>query len=287
MATAITSSFQRLKENLEITGLQKSTVSTRQDNVRDVVAGEIDVLDSFLTGSYSRSTMISPLSEADIDIFIVLDPKYYEKDGQTSLLDKIKRVLLKTYTKTPKISRNGQAVTITFTDFVVDVVPAFNRKGGGFLIPNSVQNIWIETNPKTHVDIMAEKNKTHSGDLVPIVKMIKGWNRNINYSFVSFRLELLAIEIFENVTISDYPSGMRFFFDKGKDRIKYKAKDPVSYGGEISGLRNITSPEEAVSRFETAYNRAVKAEQYAKDGSIKNAVDEWVKIFGNYFPAYG
>lgn len=287
MATTITSSFQKLKENLEITGLQKSTVSTRQENVRDVVAGEMDVLDSFLTGSYSRSTMISPLSEADIDIFIVLDPKYYETDGQANLLDKVKRALLKTYTKTPKISRNGQAVTITFTDFVVDVVPAFNRKGGGYLIPNSVQKAWIATNPKTHVDVMIQENKNHNGDLVPIVKMIKGWNKNINNDFVSFYLELLAIKIFKNITISDFSSGMGFFFDKGRDGIKYKVHDPVDYGGQINGLRNCKTVEDAVSRFETAYNRAIKAEQYAKKGNIESAVNEWKKIFGDYFPAYG
>lgn len=287
MATAIVTSFQKLKENLEITGLQKSTVSTSQENVRDVVADEVDVLDSFLTGSYARSTMISPLVKADIDILIVLDPKYFESDGQASLLDKVKKALLKTYTKTPKISRNGQAVTITFTNFIVDVVPAFNRKGGGYLIPDSVRKVWIATNPKIHVDIMTEKNKNHSGNLVPLVKMIKGWNRNIDYSFVSFRLELLAMEIFENVTISDFSSGIRYFFDKGREKIKYKAKDPVSYGGEISGLRNITTQEESVSRFETAYSRAIKAEQYAKDGNIESAVDEWRKIFGDYFPTYG
>lgn len=287
MATTIFTSFQKLKENLEVTGLQKDTVSTRQENVRSVVAAELTVLDSFLTGSYSRSTMIAPLSEADIDIFIVLDPKYYEENGQVGLLDKVKRTILKTYTKTPEISRNGQAVTITFEDFVVDVVPAFRRQGGGYLIPNSVQKVWLATNPKTHVDIMAAKNKDHGGDLVPIVKMIKAWNRNINYSFVSFRLELLAMEIFENITISDYSSGMRFFFDKGRERIKYKAEDPVSYGGEISGLRNIATQEEAVSRFEVAYNRAIKAERYAKNENIENAIDEWRKMFGDYFPVFG
>ena len=287
MATAIVSSFQKLRENLEITMPQSSIISTRQANVRDVVKGSMDVLDSFLTGSYMRSTMIAPLSEADIDIFIVMHPKYFESDGQANLLDKVKRALLKTYTKTPKISRNGQAVTITFTDFVVDVVPAFNRKGGGYLIPNSKQKSWIATNPKVHVDLMIEKNKAHKGDLVPIVKMIKGWNRNINNSFVSFRLELLAMKIFENVNITDYSSGMRYFFDKGREGIKFKAKDPVEYGGEISGLNNISTQAEAISRFETAYSRAMKAEQYAKLGFIKNAVEEWRKIFGDYFPAYG
>lgn len=33
MATTILSAFQKLKENLEITGLQKSVVSTRQNNI--------------------------------------------------------------------------------------------------------------------------------------------------------------------------------------------------------------------------------------------------------------
>ncbi|KAF5426694.1 MAG: tRNA nucleotidyltransferase (CCA-adding enzyme), partial [Candidatus Methanomarinus sp.] len=166
-----------MKANLEITGLQHSTVSTRQQNVRKVIENELDVLDSFLTGSYSRHTMIAPLSEADIDIFVILNPSYYEEDGQVNLLDRVKRVLLKTYTKTPKISRNGQAVTITFANFVVDVVPAFNRKDGGFLIPNSIKKEWISTNPKTHVEIMSNENDKHDGNLIPIVKMIKGWNK--------------------------------------------------------------------------------------------------------------
>jgi len=77
MATTIQQSFQKLKENLEITNLQASVVSTRQKNVREVIELKMDVLDSFLTGSYSRSTMIAPLKEADVDIFIVLDSKYF------------------------------------------------------------------------------------------------------------------------------------------------------------------------------------------------------------------
>ncbi|MGB9898430.1 CBASS oligonucleotide cyclase [Thermanaerothrix sp.] len=286
MAKTIFKSFEELKANLEITGLQHSTVATRQQNVREVIENEMDVLDSFLTGSYSRHTMIAPLKDADIDIFVVLDPKYYEHDGQASLLDKLRRLLLKTYPMT-KISRNGQAVTITFTDFIVDVVPAFYREGGGYLIPNSISKEWISTNPKVHVDLMAYENSRHNGDLVPIVKMIKGWNRNINHAFVSFCLELLALKIFNSVTISDYPSGMRYFFDKGREGIKYKVKDPVEYGGFINGLDNVYTVEEAVSRFETAYNRAKKAEEYEQGGYTEYAINEWRKIFGDYFPAYG
>jgi hypothetical protein len=73
--------------------------------------------------------MIAPLSEADVDIFFCLDAKYFQNyngqnGGPAGLLDAVKRTLLKTYTRTPDISRNGQAVSIRFDDFVVDVVPA-------------------------------------------------------------------------------------------------------------------------------------------------------------------
>ncbi len=189
MATTVAQAFKELKSRLEITELQQSTVSTRHRNVRAAVESNLKVLDSFLTGSYSRHTMIAPLKEADVDIFIVLSADYYEPNGQANLLDKVKRVLKNTYPRTPDISRNGQAVTIQFNDFVVDVVPAFHRKGGGYLIPNSTRQIWIGTDPKKHVQIISVANSKHNSDLVPLIKMVKGWNQNISQYFYSFHLE--------------------------------------------------------------------------------------------------
>lgn len=204
MAKTISSSFDELKSRSGITELQKSTVSTRQQNVRVAVEKEFTVLDSFLTGSYSRHTMVAPLSEADIDIFIVLSADYYNPAGQAQLLDDLRIILLKTYPTTPKISRNGQACTITFSDFVVDVVPAFNRQGWGLSDPNSIMKRWISTDPRVHVDWISKENSAHGGFLVPIAKMIKGWNEAIDHSFRTFYLELLAIGIFTNVTV-DFP----------------------------------------------------------------------------------
>jgi SMODS domain-containing protein len=293
MATTIQNSFQQLRANLEITNLQSSTVSTRQANVREVMEAGLEVLDTFLTGSYARSTMIAPLKEADIDIFVVLNPRYYhnyngQNGGQAGLLDLVKRTLLKTYTRTPDISRNGQAVTIRFDDFVVDVVPGFYREGGGYLIPNSITNSWIETDPKKHVDLVAASNKAHNGDFVPLVKMIKGWNKSHSAYFRAFHLEVLALAILHNVTITDFPSGARFYFDKGRTLVKDKNPDPAGYGGDIGSYINTRDKiEEAERRFQTAYERAVKAEEFAARGHVSHAVDMWGKIFGDYFPAYG
>jgi hypothetical protein len=293
MARSLSEAFQQFKLRLEITDLQSSTVSTRQQAVRDVVAAGMDVEDTFLSGSYSRSTLIAPLSEADIDVFVVLEPKYFhhyngQNGGQAGLLDLLKRTLRKTYTRTPDISRNGQAVTIRFDDFSVDVVPAVRRQGGGFLIPNSVTQSWLSTDPKKHIEIFAAANAAHGGDLVPMIKMVKVWNRSIAKHFRSFHLEVLALAIYNNVTITNYWSGMRFFLDKGRALIPVINPDPAGFGDDIG--RYITGPTqigEAVGKFQTDYERAVKAEQYADNNDVVKAVAMWKVVFGDPFPAWG
>lgn len=293
MAITISQAFDKLKSNLEITDLQEETVSARQNSVRKVVENGLLVDDSFLTGSYSRHTMIAPLSEADVDIFMVLDNKYFyqyddgKNGGQPALLDLVKQTLRKTYTRTPDISRNGQAVTIRFDDFLVDVVPAFRRKGGGYLIPNSLSRSWISTDPKKHVEIFSQANADHNGDFVPLVKMIRAWNKCIGKHFRSFHLDVMALKVLEGVTISDFPSGMRYFFDKGREKIKFQLPDPSGFGGDVGAYIATTAEiEEAISRFQTAFDRAVKAEDCANREYPADAVTTWKKIFGDYFPNY-
>lgn len=288
MATTILSAFEGLKENLEITDLQKSVVSTRQKSVREAVERRMTVRDSFLTGSYSRHTMIAPLSEADIDVFVVLDPSYYETHGQAVLLDKVKKLLRETYPKTPDISRNGQAVTIRFTDFMADVVPAFYRQGGGYLIPNSITQTWISTDPKKHVEIFADANSEHDGNLVPLIKMVKAWNKTINNYFRSFHLEVLVLHALDRVKISDFPSGVRYFFDKARTLITQNNPDPAGYGGDVGSYINTQEKiQTAVSRFATAYDSAIRAEVNVAGDYTADAIKTWRKVFGDYLSPYG
>jgi hypothetical protein len=293
MATTIQQSFLLLKKNLEISDLQETTVSTRQKAIRGVIESGLTVLDSFLTGSYARKTMIAPLKEADVDIFVVLNSQYFHRyqgqnGGPAGLLDLVKSTLKKTYTRTPDISRNGQAVSIRFEDFEVDVIPGFDRQGGGYLIPNSTTRSWLSTDPKRHVEIMSAENLAHDGQLVPLIKMVKGWNKGIDKYFRSFHLEVLALEILHGVKISDFPSGVRYYFDRARTVITKKNLDPAGYGDDIGRyISGQTAVQEAVEKFQLAYDRAAKAEDFARRGLIEHAVTMWKKVFGDYFPAYG
>ena len=237
--------------------------------------------------------MIAPLQEADIDVFVVLPSRYYvhyngTNGGQAGLLDFVKRTLRRTYTRTPDIGRNGQAVTIRFDDFVVDVVPGFVRPGGGFLIPNSITQQWLSTDPKRHVEIMADANRMHRNDLVPLVKMLKGWNRMSGDYFRSFHLEVLMLQVLQNVRIDSYSSGVRFVFDKARAAVKQQNPDPAGYGDDVGSYINTREKiDVAVAKFQAAHDCAVRAEAAEARGAISDAIDSWRQLFGRYFPAYG
>jgi len=291
MPTTIPASFEQFRRNLEITDLQTETVSTRQNGVRDVLKAGMTVHDTFLTGSYARNTMIGPLKEADVDIFAVLDASYHafyngQNGGPAGLLDWVKRTLRKTYTKTPDISRNGQAVSIQFTDFLVDVVPGFYRQGGGFIIANSRTNAWISTDPKRHVELISAANQTHQQKLIPLIKMIKGWNKCHSSYFTSFHLEVLAMQIMANVTITDYPSGLRYFFDKARAAVRLQCPDPAGYGDDVAKYITSAQVDEAQRRMTSAYEAALRAEQHGVMYE-RTAIGFWRELIPNYFPAYG
>ena len=212
---------------------------------------------------------------------------YFAQDGQISLLDKVKRALAKAYNNS-QISRDGQAVTIRFTDFWVDVIPGFDRQGGGFLIPDSIEKRWISTDPTKHVELWSVLNGTRSSKFVPLVKMLKSWNRAHSRLLRSFHLETLAYDVFQSTAITDYPRAARDFFNLARTKITYGVYDPAGYGGNVgSYLDTQSKKDEITTRLNAAYDKSTEAIALAAANNISSAFAKWRIIFGDYFPAYG
>jgi len=294
LAITVPQGFEKLKSNLQITEPQLSDVSLRQRGVRDALKQVLPVVDGgdFLTGSYIRKTMIAPLKDADIDIFIVLDGSQFDEYKPASLLDKVKEILKQAYTETMDISRDGQAVTISFHDFKVDVVPAFPRRilfwDDGYRIADTISRQWISTNPKKHIEIWSEANRKHNGNLIPLIKMIKCWNKENGSLLHSFHLECLILKILEGRTIPGYHSAVRLVFDKARSTVQYPVSDPAGYNSNVGAYLKIQGKkDEVMGLLELAYGRAKNAEEWARKGNIEDAYYYWRRIFGDYFPAYG
>lgn len=288
MPKTIQQGFDQLKSNLNITDIQQQLVSQRQQAIRAALERQFVVRETFLMGSYRRSTLTAPLATADVDIFVVLDHKHFAPAGQAALLERLREALRNTYA-TSKIKPDGQAVTITFTEFMVDVVPGFlNPAGIGYLIPNAEYQGWTPTNPKRHTEVWAEQNAAHSGHLIPLLKMLKGWKITSSAPLRSFHLETLGLQILRGVRISDYPSGVRFVFDKARERVTQRTPDEAGFGGNVGEyLVKTNKVSAAVDTIGQAYNLSLAAESSERRGDTRGAFEQWRLLFGNYFPAYG
>ncbi len=74
----------------------------------------------------------------------------------------------------------------------IDAVPALERDAD-FEIPDKVTGTWIKANPTKHREQATAKNKDLSGLWIPLVKMLKGWNRaNGRPIKPSFLIEVMA-----------------------------------------------------------------------------------------------
>lgn len=101
------------------------------DNERD---------NSLYVGSFGRGTAIDGFSDVDILFKMPSEEKRkfdsYETNGQSSLLQEIKKLLKTTYSKTD-ISGDGQVVVIDFDDCKFELVPVFENNDGSFLYPDT------------------------------------------------------------------------------------------------------------------------------------------------------
>jgi hypothetical protein len=100
-------------------------------------------------------------------------------------------------------------------------------------------------------------------------------------------LEVLALETLTGVTITDLPSGLRFFFQQAMARIRGPSYDPAGYGDNIGRYITQATVDEAVRKFQGAFNSAMAAEQYARRGQIPQSIEIWRHLLPNHFPAYG
>jgi hypothetical protein len=280
----IDDAFAKLKSNLEITQTERDTAVRRHTGIRDYVAVRWDRTDDFLTGSYRRDTKTKKLR--DIDIFIVIDPDGaqagYRTQPPADVLDALQTLLGGRW---PDAYRDGMAVVIPYGNdneiMSVDVVPAFDRKGGGYYIPDPRAGTWIATNPKRHHELSTAKNAECNGKFVPFVKMIKGINRELGEPVSpSFLLEVMAHGLVKT-PFDRYQDEIVLFLASAAERIDEQWDDPAGLGGDVNTIMSPSQKLAAAAALRDAQAIAERAVDLEDDGQERAAYEEWKKLFGN------
>lgn len=298
MATTIKQSFREYASNLEITDRQESLVSTCRSNVVKTLGKVLSLHSekSKLIGSYDRKTLTRYLSEGDIDDMVILhygDNKEWDNAaGTVKALNKFKSILEEEYPDT-SMRRDENCITMQLSQFRLDVVPAFKMDSGIYKIPDTVRQRWIKTDPFAFADLITKTNKAMDNTLIPLIKMVKGWNREQGWPIRSFHLECIMYNRYQNYTIGySYDSMLRLFFEALPGYLQSSCYDPVTLELVDSYLDNNAATTKRQLAISKAKKAAAKAKEAYEDqdkypNNISIAINEWKDLFGDFFPAYG
>ncbi|HTB53207.1 MAG TPA: hypothetical protein VK718_10585 [Ferruginibacter sp.] len=267
-----------LLEKITITDKQTSTVSTTYNNIKALLLDTESNLDGervFQNGSYDRDTIIRPLD--DIDLFFVLKREEYENDfkqlpNPQNVLTKIKDYLNSTKDYKDKVRQDRPCVTIQLVDKKFDVLPCFGNDEDGYLIPNSDLSGWIFSNPVKHSDALTEVNKKNN-KVIPLIRIIKYWNKENKKIIPSFHIEEIAISIFSAAQFSNFEEGIYHWFHNVQTFLA-SAK-----------FNNKTEYDEAKNKLEKAKNKIDEANRlYNVDNKESEAIKIYKEVFGDKFP---
>lgn len=275
MPETIAQAFSEFYQNILLTPNQQDEVKTRFRGVMNVLHkyfyGENDNNDiSKLIGSYGKQTNIRPPSDIDTVFLLPLSEwEHYSSlssNAQAVLLQKIREVLMKTYSETD-VKAWEKVVKVDFKVHKVEVVPAWKLLDGKFRIPNSTNGgSWEIVDYDAEVEQLNRLNKRNNGKTRQIIRMIKKWNKTISpidplssYNIEKFVINFVSVY---NTVNTSFSLIIKDFFD----------------------YLSLVIDKSRKSYVLTAKDRAFRACSYQAEGELEKAADEWRKVFGDDFP---
>ena len=143
---------------------------------RDFYVSPSETSHSLYVGSYGRSTAIKGFSDLDM-IFqlpysVYLKYDRYSGNGQSALLQEVRRSITKTYSST-FVSADGQIVAVPFSDGITfEVVPAFINDDNSYTFPDTNDGgSWKIPNPRPEIEAIRTRNTACNSNLVPLCKI--------------------------------------------------------------------------------------------------------------------
>ena len=279
--------FDNLKHALEITATEQKLASARRQAIYDKLAEDWDLTNVFLTGSYGRHTKTKKLK--DVDIFAVLDPDGSQgalRDSfPSTVLSDLKAVLEAHYPGRVTIDVLACAISFGAEDIMsFEIVPAFERASGGYEIPDMASGHWIPTNPTIHAEMATAKNKECAERWIPVVKILKGMNRQSGEPIhPSFLIEVMALDLIRP-PFGRYQDEIVGFLASASDCATDDWKDPARLGPAINRGATLFERQAMGQQFRRWQLTAEAAIDLEDAGRERAAVEKWHELFGDRMP---
>ncbi|MDA3870076.1 MAG: hypothetical protein PF589_09060 [Gammaproteobacteria bacterium] len=274
-----------LDASLVINVLQHSLISSRRCEIEKIMVEEFDALGTELPGSFARNTMIQPLQDNTIELFVLLRLECGQMNTPGELMHKFEALLVSHYPDAA-LCHKGAAVVVEFPEFSFHVVAGFFRQDRGYVVADGKHQQWLKTNPGIHYYALDADNHRHRGLLLPVIRIIKYWNQCNGALFDDYFLVLLDKEILQQNKFNSYVQAIKIIFKNAIALVVFTIDDPADSGSQMEGLKDIEKMIEAMFCFKDCHGYIVQAEKHEKRGDLISAYKIFGKIFAGQFPGY-
>ncbi len=244
---------------------------------------ESSTANTLQVGSFGRKTGIHGISDLDM-LYIMPKHKWssYENGGQLKLLQDTKAAILERY-RTTKVRVDRLVVTVTYTNFHVEVQPVFQQDDGSYLYPDTKDGgRWKTTKPKEEMKAVADMDAVKNSNLRRLCKMIRAWRNKHGFAMGGLLVDTLAYKFIEST--SDYDTKSYLYYDHlSRDFFEYIAELPEQneYAAPGSGQR-VRVKKKFQKKAKKAHRLCLEA--IAAEGQ-SGVNDKWKKVYGRPFPS--
>lgn len=283
---SVTTMFAEFIDNLAISNAE--SISARYGELTGALNKafrntESKTANTLQVGSFGRRTGIDGISDLDM-LYIVPSSAWdaYSDGQQLKLLQDTKTAISARY-PTTAVRVDRLVVTVTYTDFHVEVQPVFQQEGGSFTYPDTRGGgSWKTTKPRPEMAAVAKLDGDKNGNLRRLCKMARAWKNKHGVAMGGLLVDTLAYNFLQSTTEFDTTSFLYCDW-LSRDFFEYLAELPKQdrYGAPGSGQHvKVKRPFQKKAR--KAYDLCVEAIS-AEDTAGVN--DKWRKVFGRPFPA--
>ncbi|WP_206240460.1 SMODS domain-containing nucleotidyltransferase [Novosphingobium terrae] len=246
---------------------------------------------SLYVGSYGRDTAARGLSDLDIG-FVLPNTLYHQYhaylgNGQSALLQAVKKSIQKTYTTSESFG-DGQVVVIRFDDGVTfEILPAFtNSDNQSWTYPNANGGgSWRTCNPRAEMEAIDSRSNLTNRNLKYLCRMMRVWRDRHDVMISGMLIDTLAYQFIANwehreksFLYHDFMARDFFAHMAGQNTTQQTWRAPGS-GSAVSRK----GPFEAKAR--RAHDLAKEAISYDTNGQTWARNQKWREIFGPLFPS--
>lgn len=210
-----------------------NAIKTHLQEIEKVLEREIDGLDAILFGgSISKKTFIEGTS--DVDALVFMDSTKYKKVSPKGLQEDFFKLLQKRFPHT-EISKGELAVTVKFSDYEIQLLPAL-RENGRIRITDRETKGWSSTiNISAFTRKLTKINQINGRKVVPVIKLAKNLFSRLpqQYQLSGYYVEALAVDAFTTY------NGRYTLYDMTKHLLEYSIKRVLTPMNDVTGQSGI------------------------------------------------